>query len=112
MLSMQIWKTAKKVRRKRVDAVLAAVCVMGMGVLFFMVPSVSYVSLIAAVKGQEKLSWDDFSRFSHTDIGSGRYVFEYSLAGGSCLYLSGSNLDLPPENIYMVRRDGVTSVLK
>ena len=41
---------------------------------------------------------------SHTDIGSGRYVYEYDLVGGSHLYLNGSELKSQPESIYIINR--------
>lgn len=52
------------------------------------------------------LTLEDFSRFPHTDIGSGQYVLEYSLSGGSYLHLCGSELEALPENIYISSKDG------
>ena len=65
----------KKSRKKQMIAVSALTFFLGMILLFFTIPSKNYVNLIILVKGKENMTWNDFSRFSHNDIGSGQYVF-------------------------------------
>lgn len=96
----------KKSRKKQMIAVSALTFFLGMILLFFTIPSKNYVNLIILVKGKENMTWNDFSRFSHNDIGSGQYVFEYPLVGGSHLYLAGSELESKPDYIYIIERDG------
>ena len=96
----------KKSRKKQMIAVSALTFFLGMILLFFTIPSKNYVNLIIHVKGKENMTWNDFSRFSHNDIGSGQYVFEYPLVGGSHLYLAGSELESKPDYIYIIDRDG------
>ena len=96
----------KKSRKKQMIAVSALTFFLGMILLFFTIPSKNYVNLIILVKGKENMTWNDFSRFSHNDIGSGQYVFEYPLVGGSHLYLAGSVLESKPDYIYIIERDG------
>ena len=91
--------------RKRVITFITA-GFLGVIVLFLAIPSKSYVDFLIFVKGKGNITWDDFSRFSHADIGSGQYVYEYPLLGGAHLYLSGSELALPPNSIYIINRDG------
>ena len=93
----------KKSRKKQMTALTFF---LGMILLFFTIPSKNYVNLIILVKGKENMTWNDFSRFSHNDIGSGQYVFEYPLVGGSHLYLAGSELESKPDYIYIIDRDG------
>ncbi len=81
-------------------------------ILFITIPSRMYVDFVIAVKGKENITWDDFSRFPHTDIGSGRYVYEYDLVGGSHLYLNGSELKSQPESIYIINRYGTKTLIK
>lgn len=68
--------------------------------------SISYVENLISEKGRENITWDDFSEFSHADIGSGYFVYEYDLPGGEHLYLSGGDLSAPPENIYSIDKNG------
>ena len=96
----------KKSRKKQMIAVSALTFFLGMILLFFTIPSKNYVNLIILVKGKENMTWNDFSRFSHNDIGSGQYVFEYPLVGGCHLYLAGSELESKPDYIYIIERDG------
>ena len=96
----------KKSRKKQMIAVSALTFFLGMILLFFTIPSKNYVNLIILVKGKENMTWNDFSRFSHNDIGSGQYVFEYPLVGGSNLYLAGSELESKTDYIYIIERDG------
>ena len=96
----------KKSRKKQMIAVSALTFFLGMILLFFTIPSKNYVNLIILVKGKENMTWNDFSRFSHNAIGSGQYVFESPLVGGSHLYLAGSELESKPDYIYIIERDG------
>lgn len=68
-------------------------------------------SLIAA-KGGEEITWEDFSQYPCTDIGSGQYVYEYILKEGSRLYLTGSSLEELPESVYIICRDGEKEEIK
>lgn len=95
----------KKNKRKHIITVSVSAFFLGMVILFITIPSRTYVDFIIAVKGKENITWEDFSRFPHTDIGSGRYIFEYYLVGGSHLYLNGSELKSQPESIYIINRD-------
>lgn len=74
--------------------------------------SESDVDSIAAAKGTENVTWEDFARYPHTDIGSGQYVFEYPLTESARLYLTGSSLQEPPRGIYIIRRDGTKKEIK
>ena len=96
----------KKSRKKQMIAVSALTFFLGMMPLFFTIPSKNYVNFIILVKGKENMTWNDFSRFPHSDIGSGQYVFEYPLVGGSHLYLAGTELESKPDYIYIIDRDG------
>lgn len=70
------------------------------------------VQSVAAAKGKDGITWEDFSQYPCTDIGSGRYVYEYILKEGSRLYLSGSSLREKPESIYIIHRDGTREEIK
>lgn len=96
----------KRFGRKQIIAVFTLSVFLGMILLFFTIPSKSYVDFIILIKGKENVTWNDFSRFSYIDIGSGQYVFEYPLAGGCHLYLVGSELESRPDSIYIIDRDG------
>ena len=74
--------------------------------------SESDVDALIAAKGIENLTWEDFARYPHTDIGSGQYVFEYPLTESGRLYLTGSSLQEPPQRIYIIRRDGTKKEFK
>lgn len=70
------------------------------------------VEAMVAAKGTENITWGDFARYPHTDIGSGQYVFEYPLTESARLYLTGSSLQDPPQGIYIIRRDGTKKEFK
>ena len=72
----------------------------------------TYIDGLIAEKGKENISWKDFDNFLYTDIGSGQYVYEYDMVGGSHLYLCGSELSIPPTSIYIVDVDGKTIQIK
>ena len=72
----------------------------------------TYVDDLITEKGKENISWEDFEDFSHTDIGSGQYVYEYAMADGSHLYLCGPDLSIPPTTIYIIDADGKTIQIK
>ncbi len=74
--------------------------------------SESDVDALIAAKGIENLTWEDFARYPHTDIGSGQFVFEYPLTESGRLYLTGSSLHEPPQRIYIIRRDGTKKEFK
>lgn len=105
-MKMKEGDVVKNVKGKYVVAAFAFAFLLGVPILFFTVPSGKYVDFIIAVKGKEGITWQDFSRFPHADIGSGQYVFEYPLVEGSRLYLAGSKLESAPESVYIVRKDG------
>ena len=102
----------KRNKRKHIIAASVSAFSLGMIILFITIPSRMYVDFVIAVKGKENITWDDFSRFPHTDIGSGRYVYEYDLVGGSHLYLNGSELKSQPESIYIINRYGTKTLIK
>lgn len=63
------------------------------------------INNLVASKG-ENLVWSDFEKYTHKDIGSGNYVYEYPLTDGSKLYLSGTSLSGTPMYIYIVSPQG------
>ncbi|KIR01153.1 hypothetical protein P261_02894 [Lachnospiraceae bacterium TWA4] len=65
-----------------------------------------------AIKG-ENITWEDFERFPHEDIGSGRYIYKYDMVDGNSLILNGNKLDSPPECIYIIdSNSSIKEVLK
>lgn len=82
------------------------------GYIFTSNLSQKYVNMLIAIKGIDNVSWQDFERYSHQDIGSGNYVYQYELSNGSYLYLSGPDLASPPIYIYIVNKDGTRVDLK
>lgn len=70
------------------------------------------VESMVAAKGIENVTWGDFARYPHTDIGSGQYVFEYPLTESARLYVTGSSLKETPQGIYIIRRDGTKKEFK
>lgn len=74
--------------------------------------SESDVQSAAAEKGKDGITWEDFSAYPFTDVGSGQYVYEYILKEGSRLYLSGSSLEEKPGSIYIIHRDGTREEIK
>jgi len=74
--------------------------------------SESDVKSIIDKKGTSEITWEDFVAFQYSDIGSGQYVYEYPLVEGSCLYLTGSDLKVPPESIYIINRYGTKTLIK
>jgi len=96
----------KRNKRKHIIAVSVSAFSLGMIILFITIPSRMYVDFVIAVKGKENITWDDFSRFTHTDIGSGRYVYEHHL------YLNGSELKSQQESIYIINRYGTKTLIK
>lgn len=74
--------------------------------------SESDVQSVVAEKGKAAITWEDFSAYPFTDVGSGQYVYEYILKEGSRLYLSGSSLEELPGSIYIIHRDGTREEIK
>lgn len=74
--------------------------------------SESDVQSVAAEKGKAAITWEDFSAYPYTDVGSGQYVYEYILKEGSRLYLTGSSLEELPESVYIICRDGEKEEIK
>lgn len=68
--------------------------------------TMNYIDKLITDKGAENLSWKDFEQFPHKDIGSGNYVYQYDIEGGSLLYLSGPSLSSPPMYIYIIDSEG------
>lgn len=52
------------------------------------------------------LSWEDFNAYFFEDIGSGVYIRQYPLEEENHLIVTGKSLNSPPEQIYMVDRNG------
>ncbi len=67
---------------------------------------------IISEKGEDAVTWEDFSPYPFTDIGSGQYVYEYILKEGSRLYLAGPSLEELPGSIYIIHRDGTKEEIK
>lgn len=74
--------------------------------------SVKEVDALISSKGIDSISWGDFEKYPHKDVGSGNYVYRYELSEGSYLYLSGGDLDTPPMYIYIIEKDGKRVNLK
>ncbi len=74
--------------------------------------SIDDVNSIIESKGIDKVTWEDFNRYPHQDIGSGNYIYQYELSNGLCLYLSGPDLNIPPTYIYMIDQYGNRNDLK
>lgn len=71
-----------------------------------------YVNALIESKGVDNISWSDFDKYSHQDIGSGNYIYQYRLSDGADLYLSGADLDSTPTYIYIVDESGKRIDLK
>lgn len=74
--------------------------------------SKEYINSLIESKSIENISWEDFEHFEHQDVGHGNYVFQYPLADGAYLYLSGADLKSPPMFIYIVDENGNITDLK
>lgn len=72
----------------------------------------AYITSLSEKKGTENITWDDFKKFNHEDVGSGNYVYKYSLKEGGYLYLSGPDLNSTPMKITITNKDGSEEVIK
>lgn len=52
-------------------------------------------------KGSE-LSWEDFEKFSSTDIGSGLHILRYEVDENYYLLIGGGSKDIEPMYIYLI----------
>lgn len=53
------------------------------------------------------LSWEDFENFVHEDVGSGRYIWKFSIVEPEyTLSVEGNSLDEPPEHILLFNEAG------
>ncbi|MFU0826529.1 MAG: hypothetical protein ACFWTJ_03185 [Lachnoclostridium sp.] len=101
-------------KKSQIIVILAILCAIVFIIIFISSGSrhsspkltISYIDELVKIKGAENLSWEDFDEFPHADIGSGNYVYQYEIAGGSHLYLSGPNLSSPPMYIYIIDSEG------
>lgn len=64
-----------------------------------------YIGYITMVKGDD-LTWEDFEKFPHEEIGSGLYIREYNIIGGGDLLIGGPSLDEEPWYIEIIDLDG------
>ena len=88
--------------------VVLSILIMGMVVISLKDSPILYrteVENLIMIKGVNTISWNDFDKYEHKDVGSGNYVYQYELVDGSFLYLSGNSLDSPPMYIYIVDRN-------
>ncbi|WP_172255547.1 hypothetical protein [Saccharibacillus deserti] len=57
--------------------------------------------------------WDTFNEYTHTDIGSGLYLWEYEVEGGRKLRMGGADLNAAPTQVQLIDAEGeVTDLLK
>lgn len=55
---------------------------------------------------QGTVTWATFEKYTHTDIGSGLYLWEYEVEGGHKLQIGGEDLNQAPTQIRLIDPDG------
>ena len=58
-----------------------------------------------------KSVWSLFEKYEHTDIGSGNYVYEYTLTDGCKFYIAGPSLDEEPLRVYYIDKNNTEHVI-
>lgn len=58
-----------------------------------------------------KSVWSLFEKYEHTDIGSGNYVYEYTLTDGGKFYIVGPSLEEEPWRVYYIDKNNTEHVI-
>lgn len=105
---------SKNTMNKKILITVSAIGVICLSALFlflrtdFAAPQLSRQAIhdLVASKSENSITWSDFEKYPHKEIGSGNFVYEYPLTDGSNLYLSGSSLSKAPMYIYIIDPKG------
>lgn len=88
---------------------LLLIAIIGLGIIMNQnnkMLSMSVVDETVSRKGKDNITWSDFEKYPHNDIGSGIYIYEYLMQNGYKLYIGGASIDELPQYIYIIDKSG------